>query len=189
MKQSRSLSVWDRLWEAIFMPIAQRLRTDSASLNRSARAQETTTHVAAVCYRVRDGEIEFLLVKTRAGRWTFPKGRVEDDATRAAAAAREAFEEAGVHGRVDPLPFATYTHSKARSIRAAHAELKVDAHLCEVHRQVIPEESFRDPTWFSAVKTRRKLHEERRPRYGGELARIVDQATDEILARDRKKLH
>ena len=79
----------------------------------------------------RDGQIEFLLVKTRAGRWTFPKGRVEDDATRSAAAAREAFEEAGVHGQVDPLPFATYLHSKAPHIRASNAEFQVDAHLCE----------------------------------------------------------
>jgi hypothetical protein len=80
-------------------------------------------------------------------------------------------------------------HSKARGIRALQAELKVDAHLCEVYGQVIPEEPFRDPTWFSAAKTRRKLYEERRPRYGAELARIVDQATAEILTRHRKQLH
>src|SRR4051812_21465779 len=118
MKQSHSLSVWKRLWEAIFMPITQRLRTAHGSDDRSSRTRETISHVAAVCYRIRDGEIEFLLVRTRAGRWTFPKGRVEDDATRSAAAAREAFEEAGVHGRVDSLPFATYMHSKTRGIRA-----------------------------------------------------------------------
>ena len=28
-------------------------------------------HVAAVCYRVRCGEPEFLLVRTRNGHWTF----------------------------------------------------------------------------------------------------------------------
>ena len=50
--------------------------------------------VAAVCYRVADGGIEFLLVQTRGGRWTFPKGGVEPGLTRAQTAALEAFEEA-----------------------------------------------------------------------------------------------
>ena len=50
--------------------------------------------VASVCYRLKGDEPEFLLVRTRSGRWTFPKGGVDDDATHADAAAREAFEEA-----------------------------------------------------------------------------------------------
>lgn len=171
------------------MPIAQRVsRSEREWLHRTLRVREATTHVAAICYRVRDGQIEFLLVKTRAGRWTFPKGRVEDDATRSAAAAREAFEEAGVHGQVDPLPFATYLHSKAPHIRASNAEFQVDAHLCEVRALVTPEELFRDPTWFSAAKTKRRLHEDRRSRYGGELARVVDQALEQISQRHRKSL-
>src|SRR5258706_7336546 len=51
--------------------------------------------VAAVCYRVRGTEIEFLLVRTGSGHWTFPKGGVEPGLTHAQAAALEAFEEAG----------------------------------------------------------------------------------------------
>jgi 8-oxo-dGTP pyrophosphatase MutT (NUDIX family) len=188
-KRNPALSLWQRLQEALFMPIAQRIsRTEREWLHRTLRVGEATTHVAAVCYRVHDGEIEFLLVKTRAGRWTFPKGRVEDDATRAAAAAREAYEEAGVHGRVDPLPFATYLHSKAPHVRGAHAEFNVDAHLCEVHELVTPKESFRDPTWFSVAKTKRRLHEERRPHYGTELARVVDRAIEKIAQRRKQSL-
>ncbi len=155
----------------------------------SWRRSERTEHVAAVCYRVRDGEIEFLLVKTRAGRWTFPKGRVDDDATRAAAAAREAYEEAGVHGRVEALPFATYVHSKAPHVRAAHAEFHVDAHLCEVYGLVPPEESYRDPTWFAASKAKRRLHNERRFHYGSELSAVVDRAVEHISRRRWQSLH
>ena len=44
--------------------------------------------VAAVCYRVRSGDIEFLLVQTRGGRWTFPKGNSESGLTHAQAAAK-----------------------------------------------------------------------------------------------------
>jgi 8-oxo-dGTP pyrophosphatase MutT (NUDIX family) len=66
----------------------------------------TPSKVAAVCYRVnREREVEFLLVRTARGRWTFPKGGVDGDATAAAAAAREAFEEAGVRGRIEQSSF------------------------------------------------------------------------------------
>src|ERR1700733_4389740 len=64
--------------------------------------------VAAVCYRIRGGEIEFLLVRTNSGHWTFPKGKAEPGLTHAQAAALEAFEEAGVHGRIEEASFASY---------------------------------------------------------------------------------
>ena len=41
--------------------------------------------VAAVCYRVRGEDIEFLLVQTRGGRWIFPKGNAEPGLTHAQA--------------------------------------------------------------------------------------------------------
>src|ERR1035441_4082761 len=74
-------------------------------------------HVAAVCYRLKDDEPEFLLVRTRSGRWTFPKGGVDGDATNAEAAAREAYEEAGVKGRIEFHPFHWYFHSKRDRFR------------------------------------------------------------------------
>jgi 8-oxo-dGTP pyrophosphatase MutT (NUDIX family) len=172
------------------MSIAQRNATSERQWRHHAwHGEKPTAHVAAVCYRVRDGQIEFLLVKTRAGRWTFPKGRVENDATRAAAAEREAYEEAGVHGRVEPLPFATYLHSKAPHVRVSHAEFRVDAHLCEVYGRVDPEEEYRDPTWFSPEKAKRRLHDERRFHYGTELSAVVDRAVEHIARRRWQPLH
>ena len=65
--------------------------------------------VAAVCYRLRRGTIEFLLVQTRGSkRWTFPKGSAEPGLSHAQAAAIEAFEEAGVHGRIEEASFTRY---------------------------------------------------------------------------------
>ena len=61
-----------------------------AELRRLKKCEQ----VAAVCYRVRMGVIEFLLVQTGKGRWIFPKGGVEPGLTHAQAAALEAFEEA-----------------------------------------------------------------------------------------------
>jgi len=84
------------------------LNGDASQFRRSSSRSSANlqrVHVAAVCYRVRGGEPEFLLVRTRNGHWTFPKGRVDQDATNADAAAREAYEEAGVRGSVDSVPF------------------------------------------------------------------------------------
>jgi len=141
-------------------------------------------HVAAVCYRLRDGEPEFLLVRTRGGRWTFPKGGVDDDATHAEAAAREAFEEAGVKGRIEHEPFHWYFHSKSQRFRAFQNTVAVQAHLCEVHRQVPPKEDHRDPTWFKVEKARRRLRENRAP----ELADSVIEVLDRAIARIRTRL-
>jgi 8-oxo-dGTP pyrophosphatase MutT (NUDIX family) len=133
--------------------------------------------VAAVCYRIRMSGIEFLLVETRSGRWTFPKGAVEPGLTQAQAAALEAFEEAGVHGRMEEASFTHYIRGKRR---ADGAGLVVNAFLCEVLRLGPPQESGRNRTWFSAQKAKRHLGEDRTPDYATELARVIDRAVTRI---------
>src|SRR5882724_12259436 len=106
--------------------------------------------VAAVCYRVRGSDIEFLLVKTGKGRWIFPKGSVEPGLTHAQAAALEAFEEAGVHGRMEEASFARYIRRRGGTLREpAAVELAVDAHRCEALWLGPPQESDHNPSWFS----------------------------------------
>jgi 8-oxo-dGTP pyrophosphatase MutT (NUDIX family) len=139
-------------------------------------------HVAAVCYRVRDGELEFLLVRTKNGHWTFPKGGVDEDATHADAAAREAYEEAGVRGWVDHRPFSSYRHRKPGGKSRRHAIL-VQAHLCEVKLLVPPCEEYREPTWFSASTAKRRLRKFRTTEFAAELSSVIDRATERILSR------
>ena len=67
-----------------------------------------------------------------------------------------------------------------RSSRSAEKESAVNAHLCEVLRLVPPQELDRDPTWFSADKAKRRLHEHRTADFGTELARVVDRAVSRI---------
>ena len=135
-------------------------------------------HVAAVCYRVREGELEFLLVRTRNGHWTFPKGGVDEDVSHADAAAREAYEEAGVKGWVERRPFSSYRHCKPRSRRDA---ILVHAHMCEVKHMVSPREKYRNPTWFSPSKAKRQLRKFRTSEFAAELSSVIDQATERIL--------
>jgi len=135
--------------------------------------------VAAICYRIRCNGIEFLLIRTRSGRWTFPKGGIEPGLTHAQAAALEAFEEAGVHGRMEEASFARYVQRKRGHMRRA-TELAVSAHLCEVLRLVPPPELNRNPTWFSAEKAKRRLRDDRAPDYGADLSRVIDKAINRI---------
>jgi 8-oxo-dGTP pyrophosphatase MutT (NUDIX family) len=151
-----------------------------------SRSTGERIHVAAVCFRVKDDEPEFLLVRTRSGRWTFPKGGVDDDATPAHAAAREAYEEAGVKGRVESRPFHMYFHAKRERLRTQHALVPVHAHLCQVERLVEPEEGHREPTWFPADKARRRLRENRTDELATEVIQVIDRAVERIRERSRR---
>ena len=162
----------------------------SAKLSPKPRLRRQRQQVAAVCYRMRGGDIEFLLVQTRGGRWIFPKGGVEPGLTHAESAALEAFEEAGVHGRMEKISFARYLRRKPDTAtakvktrpaaRSSGPELAVTAHLCEVFRLESPQEAGRNPTWFSADKAKQRLLKERALEFGAELARVVDRALSRI---------
>src|SRR5580700_3083619 len=128
-----------------------------SELRRLRRSEQ----VAAVCYRIRGKAIEFLLVQTRGGRWIFPKGSAEPGLTHAQAAALEAFEEAGVHGRIEEAAFAQYVCPNKK-------EPAINAYLCEVLRLSPPQESKRDRTWFSVEEARRRLREGRSNDAGAE---------------------
>jgi 8-oxo-dGTP pyrophosphatase MutT (NUDIX family) len=142
--------------------------------------------VAAVCYRWRGDSIEFLLVRTRSGgRWTFPKGSAEPGLTHAQAAALEAFEEAGVHGRIEETSFAKYvrrdrSRGRKSDARSGERQFAVSAHLCEVSRLNAPKESRRNRTWFSTTEARRRLREGRRSEDGAEFTRVIDKAVARI---------
>lgn len=65
----------------------------------------------AAVLAVREGLV--CLVTSRDGmRWVLPKGHIEDGHTPAEAAAREAWEEAGLTGDVEPEPIGNYSYQK-----------------------------------------------------------------------------
>src|SRR3989454_863604 len=135
--------------------------------------------VAAVCYRIRGGGIEFLLVQTRGGRWTFPKGGVDRGLPPAQAAPLEVYEGAGVQGGMEEFSFPRYVRRRGSGSSSA-IEVGVSPHLGEVLRLGPPQEFNRNRTWFSAEKAKRRLREERSPDYGAELARVVDRAVARV---------
>lgn len=68
---------------------------------------------AVIPYRKNDdGSIDIMLVTTKEGNWTIPKGTIEDDLSPRASAAKEALEEAGISGKVKKKKVGTYSYKK-----------------------------------------------------------------------------
>lgn len=115
--------------------------------------------VAAVCYRRCGGSFEFLLVKTTSGdRWIFPKGATARRLSRSQAAEREALEEAGAVGAIEPEHFHLYLQPKGDSrLRNGIQEFVVTAFLVQISHTQAPQERDRNPTWFGAEEARNAL--------------------------------
>jgi 8-oxo-dGTP pyrophosphatase MutT (NUDIX family) len=130
-----------------------------------ARLARGRVVVAAVPVRPRAaGGLEYLLVRTRNGeRWTFPKGGCESGEAPAAAAAREALEEAGATGRVVGEPIGSYRYG----------DDQVTAFLLLVETAGKPQERGRNPAWFGLETARSRLAEGRNGRYGEEMERVL----------------
>lgn len=104
----------------------------------------------ALPWRVkRRKKAEVLLVTgRRSGRWIIPKGWPVAGKSMADSAAQEAFEEAGIKGKVDPKPIGTFRHVKQHIL----GDLEVDilVHPLAVKREFgdWPERGERTRKWF-----------------------------------------
>jgi 8-oxo-dGTP pyrophosphatase MutT (NUDIX family) len=145
-------------------------------------AKSLPLQVAAVCYRRRSAAVEFLLVNTNGGsKWTFPKGCTDNRLSHSQAAAREALEEAGAVGVIEPRHFHLYLHSKGVFWQASGVqEFVVKAFLMEVTATRTPGESMRNPTWYAAAEARTILAKGREVKYAGELQAVIDRALEHI---------
>ncbi|WP_245845157.1 NUDIX hydrolase [Pseudothioclava arenosa] len=108
--------------------------------------------VAAICTRKREGVAEVLLVTSRGtGRWIVPKGWPMKGRSLASAAEQEAWEEAGVKGKIGSKPIGSYVYAKLRSDSFGE-DVEVLAFLLKVDRveKRFPEEGQRERAWFDA---------------------------------------
>jgi len=151
---------------------------------RSLPRHALPLQVAAVCYRRRGSSVEFLLVNTNGGgKWTFPKGAPETTLSHSQAAEREAWEEAGAHGDIEPRHFHLYVHSKGVFWKPPGVqEFVVKAFLMEVAHAGRPQEGMRNPTWFSPEEAKRILAKGREVKYARELQAVVDRAVEQVGA-------
>ncbi len=125
------------------------------------------TQFAALCYRVRRGKVQVLLVTSRKRkRWIVPKGWPMEGKTPAASALREAWEEAGVQGVASDACIGVYSYRKA----ASRGDLPVLAMLYPVKvtalKKSFPEARERRRMWVSRKKAARLVAQR-------ELARLI----------------
>jgi 8-oxo-dGTP pyrophosphatase MutT (NUDIX family) len=139
--------------------------------------------VAAVCYRRSGTSFEFLLVNTTSGdKWTFPKGATARRLSHSQAAEREALEEAGAVGVIEPEQFHLYLQPTQRN---DIQEFVVKAFLLEVDHTQPPQEPRRNPTWFSVSDARSALARGREVKYAAELRTVIDRAVEHLSAEGR----
>ena len=145
-------------------------------------AKSLPLQVAAVCYRKRGADVEFLLVNTNGGnKWTFPKGSTDARLSHSQAAEREAAEEAGALGTIEPRHFHLYIHSKGVFWQPGGVqEFAVKAFLMEVHQLRRAEEPMRHPTWFTPKEARQRLVKGREVKYAQELESVIAHALKQI---------
>ncbi len=80
----------------------------------SARKSDLRTQFAALCFRITADKPEILLITSRRSkRWIIPKGWPVDGCTPSQSALTEAWEEAGVRGKVYEQVLGLYSYHKA----------------------------------------------------------------------------
>lgn len=120
-------------------------------LRRMFGAAPAKTQSAALPWRIKKNSLEVMLITSReTGRWIVPKGWPEPDEPLAECAKREAFEEAGIRGRIDEEPLGSFFYDKTASDGMVTR--------CEVHlfaMEVVesekrwPEKSERNRRWLT----------------------------------------
>ncbi|MGQ0456176.1 MAG: NUDIX hydrolase [Hyphomicrobium sp.] len=98
------------------------------------------------------GAIHVLLILSRGtGRWVIPKGWPKSSLAPHELAEREAFEEAGVKGRIGLAPIGTYSYTKRLHV-FARARCAVEVFPLYADRQLLkwPERNSRELLWVAA---------------------------------------
>lgn len=127
----------------------------SLSDKRSVRTQ-----FGALPYRIRDGKVQILLITSRGtGRWILPKGWPMDGETPAGAAATEAYEEAGVQGKLSHEVLGFYAYTKVHG--KEHLPCVVAIFPLHVKKQLksYPEKHQRRRKWVSQKKAAQMVWE------------------------------
>lgn len=122
--------------------------------------------------RSADGGLEVLLITSRdTGRWVVPRGNPIAGKDAAGSAAQEAFEEAGIVGRIESEAIGLYSYEKRRRLRGpVPASVHLFRMMVEEEREDWPEKGQRQRRWFAPDEAAAAVQE-------AELARLIRFAT------------
>ena len=124
---------------------------------KSARKTDLRSQFGALVYRIHNGKTQVLMITSRrTKRWIIPKGWPMSGLTAPQAAAREAWEEAGVRGKPHDLPLGFYSYSKKIKTRGGRMSMPVLVTVYPVKARKtetdFPEAGQRQRKWMSPKK-------------------------------------
>jgi 8-oxo-dGTP pyrophosphatase MutT (NUDIX family) len=107
-------------------------------------------------FRLEKGKIEILLITSRRRkRWVIPKGIIEPDLTPQESAQKEAYEEAGISGKIYEEAIGQYTYNKW----GGTCTVKVFLLEAEEIFDDWPECYFRTREWMSVEEAAKRVDE------------------------------
>jgi 8-oxo-dGTP pyrophosphatase MutT (NUDIX family) len=116
--------------------------------------------VAALCWRRSAKGLRILLITSRdTGRWVIPKGWPMRARSEAGAAAREAYEEAGLQGSVSERSLGIYTYVKQIGDRRLTCVVRVFPLEVSEMLRTYPENGQRQSKWLAPDKAARRVAE------------------------------
>ncbi|MBB4349425.1 NUDIX domain-containing protein [Aliirhizobium cellulosilyticum] len=149
---------------------------------REVKAATKKEQAAALCCRISSlREFQVLLISSlETNRWILPKGNIEFKEKAYRCAQREAFEEAGVEGKIKKRPLGCYRYLKDGGI-----DTEVSVHLLRLilEQDIYPETGLRQKLWTSPAKAADLVLEP-------DLAEIIATFTDltKLVSQDRNIL-
>jgi 8-oxo-dGTP pyrophosphatase MutT (NUDIX family) len=135
------------------------------------RAQQPSSHepdreprdqfAALPWRRAATGQVEVLLITSReTRRWVIPKGWPIKGKTSAKSAAREAFEEAGVRGKLNKSAVGAYVYDKRlKNGRLQRVHVTVFSLEVAEEAEVFPEAAQREKLWAAPAEAARVVDE------------------------------
>jgi 8-oxo-dGTP pyrophosphatase MutT (NUDIX family) len=126
------------------------LKPSNREPDREPRAQ----FAALPWRRGAQGAVQVLLITSReTRRWVIPKGWPITGRSSAKSAAQEAFEEAGVVGKVAKAPIGGFAYDKRlKNGRLQHVRVAVFALQVEQEQDLYPEKGQREKLWTSPAE-------------------------------------
>lgn len=113
--------------------------------------REHGKQVAALCWRLNPVLEVLLITSLNSKRWILPKGWLMEGLSASESAAREAFEEAGVAGKIGSKPVGSYHYLKERK-DGGGVPCRVDVFALQVTAEMEdwPEKGARRIAWLPA---------------------------------------
>lgn len=127
-----------------------------------AEIASTVAQSAVLAYRRGKKGLEVLLVTSRrTRRWVLPKGNVEDGMTAAESAAKEAYEEAGVKGKVAKRELGSYRYLKPDEDEGQSYAVRVFPMEVTAVKSSWPEKDERRREWMPVETAAKMVHEKK----------------------------